>query len=155
MWLQGFCGCARVSSNYTVWWNVADRICTRIHTLVAFYDGNQTDGLHYRFALPQTFWQIFFCFFSSLVALSKTFFGDVRLTDQPSKTLNLILECVLNVFYRWNNFLAQSLVWYLSSSLVSRVLFTGDAPAKAINILWRKSEREREWITKNKIRKRR
>lgn len=55
MLTRGFCGYARVSSNYTVWWSVAGKICTQIHTLVASYGGNQTDDRHYQFALPQTF----------------------------------------------------------------------------------------------------
>lgn len=93
---QDFCGCARGSSNYTVWWSVAGRTCTRIHTLVAFYDGNRTAGRHYQFALPQTF---------SLILGFRYFYARLSHTTPsfllPSGALNLCLKCVLNGLLTW------------------------------------------------------
>lgn len=98
-WPRDFCGFVRVSSNYTVWWSDAGKICTQIHTLGAFYDGNQTDGRHYRFALPQTFWQILDFSF----AICHTRLANLSLT--PSLTfaeaLNPFLKCVLNGLLTW------------------------------------------------------
>lgn len=95
MSLRDFCGCARGSSNCMVWWSDADKTCKQIHTLVAFYDGNRTDGRHYRFALPQTFWQIWdFCYFfffatRDSLSLSLSFLFVDRTKSQ-------FLKCVLN-----------------------------------------------------------
>lgn len=122
MWLRGFCGCARVSSNYTVWWSVAGRICTRIRTLVAFYDGNQTDGRHFQFALPQTFWQIFFKLSRVLLSWVLAVVG-VHLVSRPIDRVQntksgytwMCVECVSPLSRRFfcllflDEFLTQSL----------------------------------------------
>lgn len=124
MWLRGFCGCARVSSNYTVWWSVAGRICTRIRTLVAFYDGNQTDGRHFQFALPQTFWQIFFKLSRALLSWFwlSSMFTSSHVRSTVYKTLNLdtwmCVECVsplsrrfFSFFLRWISCTIFALSW--------------------------------------------
>lgn len=116
MWLRGFCGCARVSSNYTVWWSVAGRICTRIRTLVAFYDGNQTDGRHFQFALPQTFWQIFFKLSRVLLSWVLAVVG-VHLVSRPIDRVQntksgytwMCVECVSPLSRRF--FLPSFLRW--------------------------------------------
>lgn len=161
MWLRGFCGCARVSSNYTVWWSVAGRICTRIRTLAAFYDGNQTDGRHFQFALPQTFWQIFLKLSRALLSRFwlSSMFTSSHVRSTVYKTLNLdtwmCVECVSPLSRRFFCFFLRWISCTILRSLGVFVLVhlfislepptgVGDAPAKAINILKRKLERERE-----------
>lgn len=101
MLTRGFCGFARVSSNYTVWWSVAGKICTQIHTLVASYGGNQTDDRHYQFALPQTFCRgekicDFFGYFTHYLALSRAFFVALfRYTHYKSTGIMYVSEYIL------------------------------------------------------------
>lgn len=144
MWLRGFCGCARVSSNYTVWWSVAGKICTQIHTLVAFYDENPTDGRHYRFALPQTFLLILgFCYFHTRpLALTHSFPFRIG-------ALNLLLKCVLNGLLTrcsCNPRFALCMEISAQKSSLTRIqkLLFADAPASAINSAeWKTETRER------------
>ena len=119
MWPRDFCGFVRVSSNYTVWWSDAGKICTQIHTLGAFYDGNRTDGRHYRFALPQTFWQIF-----DFLLLFATRDSQISLTPSLTfgETLNPFLKCVLNGLLTWCSCNPRFFVFFCMEMLHKKTL---------------------------------